>query len=968
MDTIRIRGARTHNLKSIDLDLPRDRLIVITGLSGSGKSSLAFDTIYADGQRRYVESLSAYARQFLSVMEKPDVDHIEGLSPAISIEQKSTSHNPRSTVGTITEIYDYLRLLYARVGEPRCPRHGVTLAAQSVSQMVDAVLERPEGERLMLLAPVIQGRKGEHQQVFERLRAEGFVRARVNGKMIELDQPLPALERYKKHTIEAVVDRFKVRQEPSAASGQGPSAGSGQGLRLRLAESFETALRLSDGLAVVAPLEGDGPELVFSSRFACAHCGYSISELEPKLFSFNNPAGACPGCDGIGSILFFDPERVVQDPKLSLPGGAIRGWDRRNAYYFQLIQSLARHYRFDIDTPFRRLPKHVQQVILYGSGDELIAFDYLHQQRGTVTRRHPFEGVIPNMERRYHETDSAIIREELVRFQSNKPCPECQGTRLNEAARHVFVSDRSLPEVTALPVARAYGFFEELELAGRRREIAAKILKEVRERLRFLMNVGLEYLTLDRNAETLSGGEAQRIRLASQIGAGLVGVMYILDEPSIGLHQRDNQRLLNTLKHLRDLGNTVIVVEHDEEAIMSADYVVDMGPGAGIHGGHVVVQGPPQQIASCPESLTGQYLSGRRRIPVPVVRTPVDPRRKLRLTGARGNNLKHVDVEIPVGLFTCVTGVSGSGKSTLVNDTLYRVAARALNGANTQPAPHDRLLGIEHIDKVVDIDQSPIGRTPRSNPATYTGLFTPIRDLFAAVPEARSRGYRAGRFSFNVRGGRCEACEGDGVLRVEMHFLPDIYVTCDLCKGRRYNRETLDIRYKGRNIHEVLEMTVEEAREFFDPVPVIARKLQTLMDVGLSYIKLGQNATTLSGGEAQRIKLARELSKRDTGNTLYILDEPTTGLHFHDILQLLNVLHRLRDHGNTIVVIEHNLDVIKTADWIVDLGPEGGDRGGEVVATGTPEEIARHPDSYTGRFLQRVLGRERPARERVSAA
>jgi excinuclease ABC subunit A len=727
-------------------------------------------------------------------------------------------------------------------------------------------------------------------------------------------------------------------------------------------------LRLSDGLAIVAPLEGDGPELVFSSRFACARCGYSIGELEPKLFSFNNPAGACPGCDGIGSILFFDPERVVQDPKLSLPGGAIRGWDRRNAYYFQLIQSLARHFRFDLDTPFGRLPKHVQQVILYGSGDEPIAFDYLHQQRGTVTRRHPFEGVIPNMERRYHETDSAIIREELARFQSNKPCPECQGTRLNEAARHVFVGDRSLPEMTAQPVARAYAFFDELELAGRRREIAAKILKEVRERLRFLMNVGLEYLTLDRNAETLSGGEAQRIRLASQIGAGLVGVMYILDEPSIGLHQRDNQRLLNTLKHLRDLGNTVIVVEHDEEAIMSADHVVDMGPGAGIHGGHVVVQGTPQQITAHAESLTGQYLSGRRRIPVPLMRTPLNPKRKLRLTGARGNNLKHVDVEIPVGLFTCVTGVSGSGKSTLVNDTLYRIAARSLNGANTQPAPHDRLFGLEHIDKVVDIDQSPIGRTPRSNPATYTGLFTPIRDLFAVVPEARSRGYRAGRFSFNVRGGRCEACEGDGVLRVEMHFLPDIYVTCDLCKGRRYNRETLDIRYKGRNIHEVLEMTVEEAREFFDPVPVIARKLQTLMDVGLSYIKLGQNATTLSGGEAQRIKLARELSKRDTGNTLYILDEPTTGLHFHDILQLLNVLHRLRDHGNTIVVIEHNLDVIKTADWIIDLGPEGGDRGGEVVASGTPEEIAGYPDSYTGRFLKRVLVRDWPARERVSAA
>jgi len=948
MDTIRIRGARTHNLKNIDLDLPRDRLIVITGLSGSGKSSLAFDTIYADGQRRYVESLSAYARQFLSMMEKPDVDHIEGLSPAISIEQKSTSHNPRSTVGTITEIYDYLRLLFARVGEPRCPVHGEVLAAQSISQMVDAVLVRPEGEKLMLLAPVIQGRKGEHVQVLEGLRAEGFVRARVNGKVIELDQAESlALERYKKHDIEAVVDRFKVRGDPSP--------GSGQGLQQRLAESFETAVRISGGTARIAPMDEDGEEMLFSALHACPHCGYSIDELEPKLFSFNNPAGACPGCDGLGVIQFFDPDRVVQDKRLSLPGGAIRGWDRRNAYYYNLIQSLAKHYKFDIDTPFGDLPKKTRDVILYGSGEEEIQFTYLNQRQGKIRRKHPFEGVIPNMQRRYHETDSQMIREELARYQSIQPCPQCGGTRLNEAARNIFIGDHRLPDITAMPVGHAAKYFEELQLEGRRREIAAKILKEVGERLRFLMNVGLDYLTLDRSAESLSGGEAQRIRLASQIGAGLVGVMYILDEPSIGLHQRDNQRLLATLRHLRDLGNTVIVVEHDEEAITEADHVVDMGPGAGVHGGRIVAQGTPADIADHETSLTGQYLSRRRIIPVPEQRTPADPKKMVRLAGATGNNLKSVTLELPVGLMTCVTGVSGSGKSTLINDTLYRIVARELNGASEQPAAYKTIKGINLIDKVVDIDQSPIGRTPRSNPATYTGLFTPIRELFAATPEARSRGYQPGRFSFNVKGGRCEACQGDGDIKVEMHFLPDIYVPCDVCKGQRYNRETLDVRYKGKNIHEVLNMTVEEARAFFDPVPAVARKLQTLMDVGLSYIRLGQNATTLSGGEAQRIKLSRELSKRDTGRTLYILDEPTTGLHFQDIQQLLNVLHRLRDHGNTIVVIEHNLDVIKTADWIIDLGPEGGDRGGEIIAAGTPEEVAVIEPSYTGRYLQPML-------------
>jgi excinuclease ABC subunit A len=955
MDTIRIRGARTHNLQNIDLDLPRDKLIVITGLSGSGKSSLAFDTIYAEGQRRYVESLSAYARQFLSMMQKPDVDHIEGLSPAISIEQKSTSHNPRSTVGTTTEIYDYLRLLYARVGEPRCPTHGIVLDAQTVSQMVDQILTLPEDTRLMLLAPLVQGRKGEHRDVLDSLRRQGFVRARVNGQIVELDNP-PALELYKKHDIEAVVDRFKVKPD----------------LRLRLAESLETALALSEGVARIGFMDTpEQPDLVFSAKFACPHCGYSLSELEPRLFSFNNPAGACGECDGLGVIQFFDPERIVQHPELPLPGGAIRGWDRRNMYYFQLISGLARHYEFDLDTPFNELPKAIRKVILEGSGKTSIAFDYLDSHGKVQQRSHPFEGVIPNLKRRYRETESSLVREDLAKFLGTKPCPACEGTRLNLAARHVYVGGKTLPEVAGMAVGRAHAFFSELQLSGRRGEIAGKILKEVGERLTFLINVGLDYLTLDRSAETLSGGEAQRIRLASQIGAGLVGVMYILDEPSIGLHQRDNQRLLNTLTHLRDIGNTVIVVEHDEDAIHAADHVVDMGPGAGVHGGQVVVQGPPAQVAAHPNSLTGQYLSGRRQIEVPKDRIPQDPKRLIQVREASGNNLKGIDVAIPVGLMTCVTGVSGSGKSTLVNDTLYLHAARTLNRANVEPKPCREIEGLGHFDKVVDIDQSPIGRTPRSNPATYTGLFTPIRDLFAATPEARSRGYQPGRFSFNVKGGRCEACQGDGVIKVEMHFLPDIYVPCDVCKGLRYNRETLDIRYKGKTISEVLDMTVEEARRFFDPVPFIAAKLQTLMDVGLSYIRLGQNATTLSGGEAQRVKLSKELSRRDTGATLYILDEPTTGLHFYDIEQLLLVLHRLRDHGNTVVVIEHNLDVIKTADWIIDLGPEGGDGGGEVVATGTPEEVAANPNSYTGRYLAPILARQHlefpsTARSRIS--
>ena len=958
MQNILIRGARTHNLKDIDLDLPRDRLIVITGLSGSGKSSLAFDTIYAEGQRRYVESLSAYARQFLSMMEKPDLDHIEGLSPAISIEQKSTSHNPRSTVGTITEIYDYLRLLFARAGTPRCPVHGEPLEAQTVDQMVDQVLALPEGSRLMLLAPVVSERKGEHQGLLRELQAQGFIRARIDGEIHDLGSA-PELELHKKHSIEAVVDRFKVRDD----------------LRLRLAESFETALRLSGGVARIAWMNdcmdaggrakqearADDPEreeLIFSANFACPLCGYSIPELEPRIFSFNNPAGACPGCDGLGVEQFFDPERVVAHPHLSLAAGAVRGWDRRNAYYFQLIRSLGRHYGFDVETCWEDLPETVRRAVLYGSGEEAIEFSYLNERGRGARRTHPFEGIIPNMERRYRETESNAVREELARYISSQPCPDCGGTRLNEAARHVFVADHNLPAITALPVGRALAFFDGLALPGRRGKIAAKVVKEIGQRLRFLVNVGLDYLTLERSAETLSGGEAQRIRLASQIGAGLVGVMYVLDEPSIGLHQRDNGRLLRTLTYLRDLGNTVIVVEHDEEAIRSADHVVDIGPGAGVHGGRIIAQGSAEDIAKTPESLTGQYLSGRRSIGIPPERTPPDPARMLRIRGACGNNLKEIDADIPVGLFTCITGVSGSGKSTLINDTLYPIAAMRLNAAgHRHPAPCDGIEGLEQFDKVVDIDQSPIGRTPRSNPATYTGLFTPIRELFAATPEARSRGYSPGRFSFNVKGGRCEACRGDGVIKVEMHFLPDIYVQCDHCKGRRYNRETLEIRYKGKGINQVLGMTVEEALAFFSPVPALKRKLQTLMDVGLSYIQLGQNATTLSGGEAQRVKLSRELSKRDTGNTLYILDEPTTGLHFHDVRRLLEVLHRLRDHGNTVIVIEHNLDVIKTADWIIDLGPEGGDRGGEIVAQGTPEAVSLVENSHTGRFLGPILER-----------
>jgi excinuclease ABC subunit A len=947
MGTIRIRGARTHNLQNVDLDLPRDRLIVVTGLSGSGKSSLAFDTIYAEGQRRYVESLSAYARQFLSMMEKPDVESIEGLSPAISIEQKSTSHNPRSTVGTVTEIYDYLRLLYARAGTPRCPTHGEQLEAQTVSQMVDQVLSLPEGTRLMLLAPVVRDRKGEHANQMAELRAQGFIRARVDGEVSELDDP-PTLDLHRKHSIEAVVDRFKVRPD----------------IGLRLAESFETALKLADGVARVAYMdEPDRDELLFSDRFACPVCGYSISELEPRLFSFNNPAGACQTCDGLGVQQFFDPHRVAAHPHLSLAGGAIRGWDRRNAYYFQLVQSLAEHYGFDVDTPFDELPKRIQKTVLGGSGDEVIEFRYFDGRGGVVKRRHRFEGIIPNMERRYRETESATVREELAKYLSTQACPACGGTRLNEAPRNVFVAEKSLPDVTGMAVGEALAFFRDLTLPGWRGEIARKVVKEISDRLSFLVDVGLDYLTLDRSAETLSGGEAQRIRLASQIGSGLVGVMYILDEPSIGLHQRDNRRLLNTLVHLRDLGNTVIVVEHDEEAIGTADHVVDIGPGAGAHGGRIVAQGTPADIMGNPASLTGQYLSGRRSIPVPERRTKRESGHALVIRGATGNNLKGIDVEIPVGLLTCVTGVSGSGKSTLINDTLYLAAAQRLNGAAVSPAPHGAIEGLEHVDRVIDISQSPIGRTPRSNPATYSGLFTPIRELFAGTAEARSRGYKAGRFSFNVKGGRCEACQGDGVLKVEMHFLPDVYVACDVCKGKRYNRETLEIRYKGSNIHEVLEMTVEDALAFFTNVPVIRRKLQTLMDVGLSYVRLGQNATTLSGGEAQRVKLAKELSKRDTGKTLYILDEPTTGLHFHDIAQLLGVLGKLRDHGNTVVVIEHNLDVIKTADWIVDLGPEGGGGGGEVVATGAPESVAGIPASFTGQYLKPILGQAGAARK-----
>jgi excinuclease ABC subunit A len=949
VDKILIRGARTHNLKNIDLTLPRDKLIVITGLSGSGKSSLAFDTLYAEGQRRYVESLSAYARQFLSMMEKPDVDTIEGLSPAISIEQKSTSHNPRSTVGTITEIYDYLRLLYARAGIPRCPEHDVPLEAQTVSQMVDQVLAQPEGRKLMLLAPIIRERKGEHLAVFEEMRAQGFVRARVNGILCELDE-LPKLDKQKKHSIDVVVDRFKVRAD----------------LQQRLAESFETALKLTDGIALVAPMVEAGEsagaaseEIIFSARFACPHCGHSISELEPKLFSFNNPAGACPTCDGLGVKQFFDARRLIHG-ELTLAEGAIRGWDRRNVYYFQMLGSLAAHYNFSLEVPFDDLGTAQREVILYGSGTQNVEFRYLNDRGDIVRRAHPFEGIIPNLERRYRETESVSVREELAKFLSTQPCPDCHGTRLRAEARHVWVGEKTLPAVSSMPVGTACEYFSDLTLPGRRGEIADKILKEIRQRLQFLVNVGLDYLTLDRSADTLSGGEAQRIRLASQIGAGLVGVMYILDEPSIGLHQRDNERLLGTLTHLRNLGNTVIVVEHDEDAIRLADYVVDIGPGAGVHGGRIVAQGTPDEVMNHPDSLTGKYLSGRVKIAVPAARTPANPRKQLKLKGASGNNLQNVDLQIPVGLLTCITGVSGSGKSTLINNTLFPLAATALNGTTTlEAAPHVELDGLQHLDKVVDIDQSPIGRTPRSNPATYTGIFTPIRELYAGVPESRARGYGPGRFSFNVKGGRCEACQGDGLIKVEMHFLPDIYVVCDTCKGKRYNRETLEVKYKGKSITEVLDMTIEEARVFFDAVPALSRKLQTLIDVGLSYIKLGQSATTLSGGEAQRVKLSRELSKRDTGKTLYILDEPTTGLHFADIQQLLDVLHRLRDHGNTVVVIEHNLDVIKTADWIVDLGPEGGFKGGKIIACGTPEQVAEMPQSHTGHFLKPLLLRDR---------
>jgi len=939
MDNILIRGARTHNLKNIDLTLPRDKLIVITGLSGSGKSSLAFDTIYAEGQRRYVESLSAYARQFLSIMEKPDVDHIEGLSPAISIEQKTTSHNPRSTVGTITEIYDYLRLLFARAGEPRCPEHGQALEAQTISQMVDQVLALPEGTKLMLLAPVISERKGEYHKLLGELHAQGYIRARIDGDIYELDDA-PDLELHKKHTIEVVIDRFKVRED----------------LVQRLAESFETALGLAEGVARVAFMdEPERADLTFSANFACPVCGYSIQELEPRLFSFNNPVGACDACDGLGVEQYFDADKVVAHPELSLAGGAVRGWDRRNAYYFQMIRSLGEHYGFDPETPWEELTDEVRDVVLNGSGLEGIEFNLYNERGRSVKKVIPFEGILNNMKRRYRETDSSAVREELARYIASRHCPECHGTRLNEGARHVYVAELTLPQVTTMAVEKSLDFFDHMELSGKRGKIAEKVVKEIRERLQFLVNVGLDYLTLDRSADTLSGGEAQRIRLASQIGAGLVGVMYVLDEPSIGLHQRDNERLLHTLTYLRDLGNTVIVVEHDEDAIRSADHVVDIGPGAGVHGGTVVAQGTAEDIAANPASLTGKYLSGVERIEIPSERTPRDAKKQIKLFGASGNNLKDVSLEVPAGLFTCVTGVSGSGKSTLINDTLYPLAANALNGASHAVAPHKKVTGLKHFDKVVDIDQSPIGRTPRSNPATYTGLFTPIRELFAQVPEARSRGYNPGRFSFNVKGGRCEACKGDGVIKVEMHFLPDIYVQCDVCKGHRYNRETLEIRYKGKGINEVLDMTVEDALGFFDAVPVLKRKLQTLMDVGLSYITLGQNATTLSGGEAQRVKLSRELSKRDTGSTLYILDEPTTGLHFHDVKQLLAVLHRLRDHGNTVVVIEHNLDVIKTADWVVDLGPEGGDKGGQIIAVGTPEMVAGSPQSHTGRFLAPLL-------------
>ena len=942
MDTIDIRGARTHNLKNINLTIPRDKLIVITGLSGSGKSSLAFDTLYAEGQRRYVESLSAYARQFLSLMEKPDVDSIEGLSPAISIEQKSTSHNPRSTVGTITEIYDYLRLLFARVGEPRCPDHDVPLTAQTISQMVDKVLSLPEESKMMLLAPVVKNRKGEHVKLLDSLAAQGYIRARIDGEICDLSDP-PELALQKKHTIEVVVDRFKVRSD----------------LATRLAESFETALELSGGTAVVADMDNpNAEELVFSANFACPHCGYSVPELEPRLFSFNNPAGACPTCDGLGVQQFFDESRVVQNESISLAGGAVKGWDRRNFYYYQMLTSLAKHYKFDIETPYEDLPQKIKDIVMHGSGKEEIEFQYMNDRGDVVIRKHPFEGILNNMARRYKETESMSVREELAKNISNRPCADCGGSRLRPEARNVYIGNINLPQISEKSIGESLEFFQRLTLTGQKAQIAEKILKEIRERLEFLVNVGLNYLSLSRSAETLSGGEAQRIRLASQIGAGLVGVMYVLDEPSIGLHQRDNERLLNTLIHLRNLGNTVIVVEHDEDAIREADHIIDIGPGAGVHGGQVIAQGTAKEIMANPNSITGKFLSGEEKIEIPKKRTALDKSKLLKLKGATGNNLKGVNLEIPVGLFTCITGVSGSGKSTLINDTLFPLAQNALNRAEkTDFAPYKSIEGLEYFDKVIDINQSPIGRTPRSNPATYTGLFTPIRELFAGVPEARARGYNPGRFSFNVRGGRCEACQGDGVLKVEMYFLPDVYVPCDQCKGKRYNRETLEIRYKGKTIHQVLDMTVEEAREFFDAIPMIARKLQTLMDVGLSYIRLGQSSTTLSGGEAQRVKLATELSKRDTGKTLYILDEPTTGLHFADIKQLLEVLHRLRDQGNTIVVIEHNLDVIKTADWIVDLGPEGGSGGGQIIATGTPEEVAKVKGSHTARFLKDILAK-----------